>query len=268
VNRSTLTRFLRLAAMWCVLLSCLIALQTPALAIVIYDTFGQISFSTPGSIPSGASISFLPGFTSPGGGSFQGNAFATAAASVSPPGTATVSATGFAIGPVGGAFGPSGFANSGAQAITQASLINLNATTVTFPFTLSFSRHSSASTIPVGGQREEVISSSWFSVLLDNTILFQSFADFCSSPVSNNCFSSDSGSDAFLYDLAPGSHFLQVFAFATGFAVSSQDSSVPSPTPTPEPATLILFGTTAAGIALARWRARGRKREVVAQAER
>ena len=36
-TRHTLARFLRLGVMSCVLLCCLIALQTPALAVAIYD---------------------------------------------------------------------------------------------------------------------------------------------------------------------------------------------------------------------------------------
>ena len=35
--------------------------------------------------------------------------------------------------------------------------------------------------------------------------------------------------------------------------------------PVPEPTTLLLFGTTAAGLGLARWKARRRKQEAVAQ---
>ncbi len=163
MNGHTLARFLtRLAVMSCVLLSCLTALHTPALAIAIYDTFVQTSVSIPGPLPAGTSVFFLPGFINGGSQShFSGNALATEAASVSPPGSATALVTGFATGP--------GFshADSTVIATSQASIVNQNATTVTFPLTFSHSRNSSSSTIPFGGQREFVASTASFSVFLD-----------------------------------------------------------------------------------------------------
>ena len=48
MNRHTLARFLRLGVMCCVLPSCLIALQTPALAIAIYNDLVQASVSASG----------------------------------------------------------------------------------------------------------------------------------------------------------------------------------------------------------------------------
>jgi hypothetical protein len=88
MNHHTLARFLRLGVMSCILLSCLIAPHTPALAIAIYNDFVQASLSTPGPLPFGTSISLLPGstFTSQ---AFSGNALATGAASLSPPGGGT-----------------------------------------------------------------------------------------------------------------------------------------------------------------------------------
>lgn len=99
MNRHTLARFLRLGVMSCVLLSCMIALQTPALALAIYDSLVQASVSAPGPLPPGTSISFIPGGVASGSPGFGGNALATAAASVSPLNTATALVTGFASGP-------------------------------------------------------------------------------------------------------------------------------------------------------------------------
>jgi hypothetical protein len=248
MNRHTLARFLRLAVMACVLLSCLTALQTPALAIGIYNTFVQTSVSTPGPLPSGTSISFLPGYTSTYQ-SFGGNALATAAASGSSPGSATALASGFASGP--------GFSSaySSSYATSQARIVNQNAVTVAFPLTFSHSRNASTSTIP-SGQSEYVSAYAYFSVYLDSNFLFQNYSAPCSYSVSGNCNSFDSGSDAFLFGLTPGSHTLQLDVTAFGSASSSPPFNA-----TPEPASLLLFGTTMAGIGLARWRQRRRGKQ-------
>jgi hypothetical protein len=243
MNRHTAARFLRLAIMSCVLL---LALQTPALAIAIFNTFVQASVSAPEPIPSGTSISFVPGDLS----SFQqqsGNALGTVAASTAL-GDASVLVTGFASGP------GSSNANISANATSQANLVNLNATTVTFPLTFSHSSFLSTSMIPFGSQSEFVTSSTSFSLVLDNATLVSNFASPCSGL--SNCDSFNSGSDAFLFSLAPGSHSLLLSINAFGFA-----SSVPSPSPVPEPASLLLLGTTAAGLELARWRQRRWKQQ-------
>jgi hypothetical protein len=236
--------------MACVLLSCLTALQTPALAISIYNTFVQTSVSTPGLLPSGTSISFSPGSSSTFQ-SFSGNALATAAASVSPPGSATALASGFASGP--------GFSSafSSSFATSKASIVNQNAATVAFPLTFSHSRSASTSTI-LGGQSEFVSSYAYFYVYLDSNLLLYNYSVPCSSFVSasGNCNSFDSGSNAFLVGLTPGSHSLELNVTATGSASSS-----PPFNPTPEPASLLLFGTTMAGLGLARWRQQRRKQE-------
>ena len=232
--------------MSCVLVSCLLALHTPALAIATYDVFVQTSVSAPGPLPSGTSLFFLPGSTSSFHGS-TGNGIATAVASVSPPGSATALVTGFT-----GASGPNGGASGFAEATSQANLTNLNATTVTFPLTFAFSRHASASVIPTFGQTEHAdLGFASFSVVLDHSQLLTNSSGLCAFG-SGNCDSFDSGSDAFLFGLTPGPHSLWVTVDVSASAVSF---SSPSPiSPTPEPASLLLMGTSMAGLGLGWWR--------------
>jgi hypothetical protein len=220
--------------------ACLLVLPGPALAIAIYDDFVQASLSTPEPLPPGTSISFLPGSTSTSQ-SFGGNALATAAASL-PPGGATALVTGFASGP------GSSFAESSASATSQASIVNQNATTVTFPLTISHNRNLSSSTIPLGGQSESAFSHVEFLLILDHNGSLVGNSSECA----NNCNSFDSGSDAFLFGLTPGSHSLVLSVFAFGDA-----SFEPPISSTPEPASFLLLTTTMAGLGFAnRWRRR------------
>jgi hypothetical protein len=133
MNRHTLAPSLRLAAMSCVFLSCLLALHTPVLALAIYDALALVSVSAPGPLPPGTGIAFAPvvfPFTS----QFEvGNASASASASQAPLGTVSAIVTGFAR--------PGGPDNSQARSSADltgfATLTNLNATTVLFPLTIS-----------------------------------------------------------------------------------------------------------------------------------
>jgi PEP-CTERM motif-containing protein len=237
-----LPRFLiRLATMSCLLLSCLTALQTPAFAIAIFNDFFQESLSI-GPLPFGTSISFSPGSTS-NNQSFNGNALATSAASASPPGSVTALASGFASGP------GSSFASADVIAEGQASLFNGNPTAVTFPLTFSHIRNVSSS---ITGQGEGTSSFAASIVLLDGNFLLANESGSCES-VRQTCNSFDSGSDAFLIGLTPGSHTLSFDVRIDGSALHPSDAV----SPTPEPASLLLLGTTMAGLALA---ARSRRR--------
>ena len=237
MNRHRLARFLRLGVMSCVLLSCLIVLQTPALAIASYDALAQVSVLA----SSGTQLTFSPAghVTS----QFElGNAGAFADTSTSLPATTSATVTGFATGP------SESIARSSANADSFVSVVNQNATTGFFPVTVSYLLSTLTTTLSSGGAK----TSAGFDVLLDglfqgarDSIALCGFDDF-TPPIRPACSADDSGSINLL--LPTGGHSLEVNVFVSGEASA--------PELVPEPTMLLLFGTTLAGLGLARWRRR------------
>jgi len=250
MNRHVLARFLRFAVISCVLLSCLIALQTPVLAVAIYDAFAQVSVSAPGS---GITLSSSV-FSSTS--EFElGNAAASASTSASPRGTVSAFVTG-----VASKGGPdNSIARSFASGFGFVNLFNQNTTTVLFPLTISHRLSTFTGVIPsnetggataragfrVGLGAVQQLSSGSLSLCGPNDL---------EPPPRPECRVEDFGVTTFMLGLSPGGgRSLNIEVFVDGEAGS--------PTAVPEPATLLLFGTTMAGIGLARWRRRKLKQE-------
>ena len=242
----------KLATLLLTLVTCLLAHVTPALALAIYQVFVEASVSVPEPIPSGTSIVFLPGSFDFPVQFERGNAIATGSASVATPGTVSALVAGLASGP--------GDSQSNAILFARqtATLLNQNATTVTFPLTLSHQRTEHTSSIPLGGQTELTGAGALFSLSLDSVFLVNDSNLPCSGSQAN-CSSFDSGSSSLFFSLTPGSHSLETAVVASGGA-SVSGAFLPPLAATPEPMTLLLFGTTAAGLGLVRWRRRGRER--------
>ena len=100
------------------------------------------------------------------------------------------------------------------------------------------------------GANETAFASMSYALLLDVTNVLISDE----RSVDNNGLESLIGSQSFLLALSPGFHTLDLVNEAFGTA-----DAEPIPAPVPEPVTFLLFGTTAAGLGLARWRQCRRK---------
>ena len=210
----------------------------PAWAIAIYDAFVDVTVSAPGPIPSGTGISLFTGsgFTPPV--IEIGAAVAFNDASASTPGVVTANASGLAV-----ASSPFSLAASTGSATTTGSLLNENTAAVAFPLTVSHIALVQASTT---GPDEVAFAHYSFNVLLDGGSLL-ALADSCLAGAA--CSLPSVGSNLLSLNLTPGFHSLVITAEADGFALASEA--------VPEPATLILVGTTMAGLgALARVRRR------------
>ena len=205
---------------------------SPAWAIAIYDAFVDVTVSAPGPIPSGTGISLFTGTTLTPPVTEVGAAVAFNDASAAPPGVVTGNASGVAVAP------PTSFAASLGSASTMGSLLNENATPVGFPLAIDHIALVQASTTGP----DELAFAHWsFSVLFDGVSLL-SLSDSCSAgPV---CSRTSVGPNPFTLNLTPGFHSLAITAEADGFAFASEA--------VPEPMTLILVGSTMAGLGLAR----------------
>ncbi len=205
-----------------------------AWAIAVYDAFIDVTLSAPGPIPSGTGISLFTGTTLTPPPVEVGTAVAFNTASAGPPGTVNANASGAAVAP------PTSLASSLGSATTTAALLNQNSGVVAFPLNISHIGLVQASTT----EPDESAFAHWsFAVLFDG--VFQptlSLADTCSAPP--DCSRSSVGSIPFSLHLPPGFHSLSIPAQAVGFALATEV--------VPEPTTLILVGTTMAGVGLAR----------------
>jgi hypothetical protein len=247
-TRHTLARFLRLGVMSCVLLCCLIALQTPALAVAIYDALAQVSVSAPGPLPPGTGITF-PFFTPIAVQSEMGNAAASASATQAPPGTFSAIVTGIAS--PGAPDNSRAF--SSATGAGFVSVFNQNATSVLFPLTIAHHLSALTAEIPSSESGGATAQASFDVFLGAVQRLADGSINLCGSndlePILRpQCSIEDIGTTTVLLPLNPGSLGLNIFLSASGQAGS--------PEVVPEPATLLLFGTTMAGLGLARWRRR------------
>lgn len=200
-----------------------------------------LSVSTaPGLLPFGTSLTLFSGaaFTPPPFAKF--NASATNSAIANVPGQLRVGASGAALGPPGGLGeqNTESFAASSATAIGFGSLLNnvFGHPPVAFPLVVHEDWRVAAEGSGVANIR--------FQVLFDGTVIHEgaATADGLHPGFAN------SASVPLTVTLDPGFHSLVFTAQADGLAS------------TPEPATLLLVGTTAAGLGLARWRQHRRAR--------
>jgi hypothetical protein len=251
MNRHRHARVLRLAVVSCVIVSWLLALHTPAQALVIYDALAQVSVLAPVPLPPGTGITPLSVAAANTVHFELGNAAASASISALPD-TVSAIATGVVSGP-----GLS-IARSDASALSSVGLFNQTPTTVLFPVTISHRLSAFTAEVPssekggAGAQASFFVHFGAIQPLVSGggSIGLCGVNDF-EPPIQPECSVDDSGSTALLVPLQPFSgRSLSIQVFASGVAST--------PTLVPEPTTLVLFGTTAAALGLARWRRRRR----------
>jgi hypothetical protein len=204
---------------------------SPAGAIASYDAFVDVTVSAPGPIPNGTGISLFTGSPMTPAVVEIGAAAAFNDASASTPGVVTGSASGFAVAP------PTSFAASLGGATTSGSLLNQNGAPVGFPLAIDHIALAQASTT---GPDEQAFAHWSVNVLFDGVLLL-SLSDSCSAGAA--CLHTSVASNPFTLNLTPGFHSLSITAEADGFALASEV--------VPEPMTLVLVGTTMAGLGLA-----------------
>jgi hypothetical protein len=216
---------------------------------VNYDASVFLSIAAGSNVPFGTSLTFFPGITVTPPPITHGHGFATRSATASVPGQVSASAAGGIfvcnfVPPLncGGEQPIFSIASSGASATGVGSLVVspvFYQSNVTFPIVIQEDWSISASSVFGPDQRAE--ASIRYSVLFDGNVLR-----------STNQTITGGSAEAHLttplsLSVAPGFHSVVFTAEASGLAA------------VPEPGTMLLVGTTAAGLGLAAWRRRRAK---------
>lgn len=248
---------LRLAhalAALCALVSCLLVFPASALAFAFYDAFAELRFFS--SEPIVSLGSFQSTLVSPSGG--QG--FGVVNINFLPPPGVSVS-NGAVVAEAGG------FTRTGpvSSLAFHTWLGSVGPAPVTLSLTLQPLGHIAITA--EGGETAHGLRRS--EVRIDGVLLGPE-SSFVSQTVSGQghlSFTEGLPQDirtTRVLSFETGLHTIQLTTQAEGFAlgfpcgVSCGAPPDPAPAPVPEPATLLLVGTTAAGLGLARWRQRRR----------
>ena len=252
MNRRRLTsspRTLQVMVTFTALLCVLLGAHPAAQAISMYDASVSLEVSTWALVPFMSSLTLLPGITLTPPPFGRGNGTASRSATANVPGQVKASASGVAIGSVDCGLGEctvdDTFVSSRATAIGLGSLSAIN--NVSFPLAVHEKWSVSAFSNSLGAE-----ANINFQILLDGAAVYSGAASATSGRFGQGTlpnFESNDETTRLRLALTPGPHSLIFTAEANGLAA------------TPEPTTLLLFGTTAAGLAVARWKQRRRKHQ-------